>query len=232
MTNTGDENIMPLPTISITFDEWPDASNAAFVIMTAAGLAGTYFVTPTMIDTPGGPTLNTLLAMKEQGWEIGVYSSLNMVNLRNVSRIDASNKLKALKDAMWAKGLQVRTLAAAQRAWNAPLARLAGCFDFVRVADQMRADVGHWGQFPITNKRYVRGGATTSLDEGDTAASLIAQVDDLIALGGYWNVVVHKIGSGGYSVNAAAFTALCQKVANEVALGTMRCLTQEQLYSE
>lgn len=216
--------------ICLTFDEWPEASTNAFNIMQPLGLVGTYFVTPSMIDGPGGAALNSLLAMKEFGWEIGVYSGVNMANLWTTSRIQASDKLKSLKDAMWSKGIEVRSFAAGQRAWNARLAELSDCYDFVRVADEYRSTTGQWGHFPITDNRYIRGGATNSLDVVDTAASLSAQVDDLISLGGFWNVIVHRVADSGSSrIGTAAFTGFCQKIASEVALGTLECVRFDKL---
>lgn len=223
------EDILPLPTVCLTFDEWPEAATEAYGIMAAHGLVGTYFVTPSMVDQAGGPALATILSMKQAGWEIGVYSGVNMVTLEANSRVLANNKLRDLKNAMWALGLPVTSIAPAQRAWNNLNRRLTqGIFSGVRVADEFRNTVGHWGVFPVADPLYTRGGGTASLSSVDTVASLTAQVDDLIALGGYWIVVLHRVSNDGqepsYTLDKTKFTAFCAKISSEVTAGTLRCV--------
>ncbi len=234
---------MPLPTVLFTFDEHKEAATEAFGIMATYGLAGTYFVTPSKIDTAYGPATGTLVAMKENNWELGVYSGTyspspgvdwNMVQWEASNRINVNNRFRDLKADMLARGLPVTSMAPNQRAWSLPLSRMVeGVYTHVRVADEMRSSTGQWGQFPISNLRYIRGGGTASLSSTDTAASLIAQVDDLISLGGYWQIVIHRVSDDGleplYTVNKTIFAALCAKVQTEITAGNLQALRVRDL---
>lgn len=219
------EHEMTLPTIVLTFDEWKEAATEAFPAMLTQGLPGTYFVTPSLIDTTSGPSLGTLLAMRQNGWEIGVYSGVNMPALEYESRVLANNKLVALKNDMWAKGIPVTSLAANQRDWNAKCRALAdGIYDRVRVVSQY----GTYQTLPLSDPLWVDKGATLSLSSTDTPASLSAQVDALIANGGVWIVVIHRVSADGqqpaYTVEKSTFTSFCSKIATEVQAGTLRCV--------
>lgn len=223
-----------LPSIALTFDEWPEAATEAFGIMMTHGLVGTYFVTPTTIDAAGGPTTNTLLAMKQYGWEIGVYGSSgvagqNLVQLEASNRITANQRLLSLKAGMEAKGFPVSSIAPNQRAWNTKLRNLAeGIYDRVRVAADFRATLGYWQSLPVPDPLYVKNGGSQSLSSTDTAPALCATVDDLIALGGAWIVVIHRVSDDGLNpgstITKSVFSSLCAKIAAEVALGNLRCV--------
>jgi len=215
----------------LTFDHYSETASICFDLLSAYGLIGTYFVNHRVIDTQNGPSLNALLEMRESGWGIEAYSGVNMVSLLANDRLQASAKLKEIKDGFWAKGLPVRCLAPSGRMWNANLARLAdGIFDFVRVGDETRDEIGRWQELPVSDPLYIRGGGTESLSNSDTFEALSARVDDLIALGGMWAPTIHRVSDdyvpqlAAYTISTSIMRSFCAKIASEVSAGRLNCV--------
>lgn len=211
------------PKIAITFDEWKTTATEAFpVFLDYPNVRATYFVSPAYIDTASGPSASTLLAMKQSGWEIGVYSGVHFPDMEYNSRIDANVKMLALKDQMRAKGFPVTSMSAGQRAWNQKCRMLAeGIFTHVRVVDNFT-----WQAQPIPDRLWVKDGGTASFSDTDTAASLIGQLNSVIASGGIWIPVIHRTSDDGtdpvYTVKkTAVLRPFVEAVSNAVAAGTI-----------
>jgi len=169
-----------------------------------------------------------------KGWEIGarVYGTVNgaeanMVALMNSDRGMAFARLKAAKDLMYAQGFDIKTIAAAQRAWAPQLRGMAAqLFDNVRVADTVA-----WGSYPIMDRLYVSAGGTDSWSATDTVASLSAQLDAVIAVGGIWYPVIHRIDSSGdplYTIPIPVFQGFTAYLQSKVAAGLVRAVTFEK----
>lgn len=214
------------PTICLTFDYYVEATTNARTIMDSYDLVGTFFVAPYTVGAPDQPTRANLALMKALGWEIGAYTDDNWVTLEAADRLQLLDDMKALKDDMHALGLPVTSLAPNQRAWNQKLAYLVeDYFSHVRVVDIFRSVSGAYQSLPVPNRLWVREGGTASLTTSDTEASLSAQVDDLIEMGGLWTVIIHRVSNVGdenYRVPIDVFTAFCAKIAAERDAGNLR----------
>lgn len=220
-------------TICITFDHH---NTVPLKLLADNGLVGTYFVSPATIGATGGPTVNSLLAMKMNGIEIGLYSGrcilkgkdYNMVQAATLDRMATNKHLLGLKNGMEAKGFPVLSLAPNQRAWSSGLAGIArGMFTHVRVASDSRVGVGHWQALPVPDRLYVKGGGTASLSASDTANSLSAQLDDLIANGGLWIVVIHRVatsGDAGLTIAPSVLSTFFQYVKSKITSGDVTCI--------
>lgn len=210
-----------LATLALTFDYWKDASDTALGIMYPLGLVGTYYVQYDVVGQTNQVTISDLTAMKQLGWEIGAYTGDNMVTMWSNNRNTAFTKLKAIDDGMSALGFSVQTIAPNQRSWNSCLANLAdGRYLGVRVAD----DTSGPEPLPIANPTYIRKGGAGSWSSSDTAASILARVDSLIASGGLGIEVIHKIGAvaDDLTVNTQVFKDVMAGLSSRVAAGVLR----------
>lgn len=216
-----------LPTICLTFDFYENAMSQAKPIMDLYGLTGTYFVDLSTIDDVGGPTFTQLTAAKAAGWEIGAYTGTNWVTAEAANRDTLVQLAISIKNGFYEIGLPVVSLAPNQRAWNLKLRNLMddGVFERVRVVDNYFTNDGYFQELPVPDLLWVKDGGSLSLTTADTGESLVAQVDELIELGGLWTVVIHNVSDTGdtnYRVTPAAFNLLCNKIQNEVAAGRLR----------
>ncbi len=225
---------MALPRVVFTFDEHKEAATEAWGVMNPHGLMGTYYVTPSLVDTANGPAKSSLLAMKQVGWGIELYSGSyspsagvywNMVQLEASNRITANDYLIGLKNSMQTLGLPVKSIAPNQRAWNLKLRNMmVNVFDAVRVVDNSAA----YQSVPVADPLWVKDGGTASLSSTDTVASLSTQVDSLIAAGNdkLLVFVIHRVSDDGLqptlTVNkSTVFAGLCSKVGAEIAAGNL-----------
>jgi polysaccharide deacetylase len=209
-----------IPAVSLTFDEWNTTIPNAQPILDSYGLKGTYFVTPSLVNQPSGPSTSQLAAWHSAGHELGVYSGVNMVDLYATDPNSALTKLQTLKSQMAGLGFPVTSLAAAQRAWNRSCRDLAaGIFSQVRVAHEMI-----WQSLPVPDRLYLREGGTASLSVTDTPTSVRNQVDLLVEQGGAWFVVVHGVATVGdaYNVPIATLDAICERIAFHKSAGRLR----------
>lgn len=216
-----------LPTVCLTFDYYANAMTQAKPIMDAYGLVGTYFVELATIDASGGPTFSSLTQAKSAGWEIGAYTGTNWVNAEAANRNTLVQLAIATKEGFREIGLPVVSLAPNQRAWNLKLRNLMddGLFERVRVVDHFFTTDGYFQELPVPDLLWVKDGGSQSLSATDTGASLSAQVDQLIALGGLWTIVIHNVADSGdpnFRVGSAAFNTLCNKLQNEQLAGRLR----------
>ena len=213
----------PRASIAITFDAHATTYPVAFPILQAHGLVGTYYVDPA---APSAKP-SQLVELKRAGWSVGAYSGYNMVGVYRTKGPEAAKS--ALTEIMARTsdyaGFSVTALAPNQRAWSTDLANLAtGLVSSVRVVDNF----AQWQTLPVPNMLYVRDGGTPSLSVSDTADSLRATLSRLIAAGGLWTVVVHKVGDDAdpaYSVSREALEALCAAAATERAAGRLAVIT-------
>lgn len=217
-------------TIAMTFDTDVTTYTNALWDMAAKGIPGTFFADADRINGAGQPTRDNLLLMAMQGWEIGarVYGTLsgaeaNMVSVMTNNRSVAFDRLKAAKDLMYAQGFAIKSIAASQRAWSMPLRGMAAqLFEGVRVAD-----VTAWGGYPV-DPLYVRAGGTSSWSGADTPASLRAQLDAVIAAGGVWYPVIHRVDNTGdpnYTIPVAVFADFTTYLKSKIAAGLVRAVT-------
>lgn len=214
----------------MTFDTDVTTYSNALWDMAGKGIPGTFFADADRINAAGQPTRDNLLLMAMQGWEIGarVYGTLNgaeanMVSVMTNNRSIAFDRLKAAKELMYAQGFAIRSIAASQRAWSSPLRGMAAqLFDAVRVAD-----VTSWGSYPV-DPLYVRAGGTNSWSAQDTVASLSAQLNAVIAAGGVWYPVIHRVDNAGdpnYTVPVAVFQGFTAYLKSKVDAGLVRAVT-------
>lgn len=218
-----------MPTICLTFDYYENAMSQAKPIADVYSLPGTYFAPLSMIDQPGGPTLSQLTLAKATGWEIGAYSETNWVTAEATDRNALVAYATSIKQGFADLGLPVVSLAPNQRAWNGKLRNLMadGVFERIRVVDNFFTVDGYFQELPVPDLLWVKDGGSPSLTTSDTGASLSAQVDQLIALGGLWTVVIHNVSDTGdvnYRVTPAAFNTFCNKIQNEVTAGNLRAV--------
>lgn len=217
-----------MKTVAITFDYWPDAFTVASPLMLARGLLGTWFVSPDTIDTSLGIQRDHLTQLKMSGWTIGAYSDDNMVDLFNLDRNAAMDRLASIKAQFRAKGFEVQSLAPNQRAWNERLRNVCvGLFERVRVAllDEPQS-------LPVEDSLWINKGGVPSLDNGTTSASVNGRIDDFLAGSGeLLHFVVHKIGdgTGDFEVPLAAFTALLDRLEAERDAGTIQVIGYDDL---
>lgn len=233
-----------LPTVVMTFDTDITTYTNALWTMTpdpSTGLPvipGTFFADADRIGNSGWPSKDNLLIMAMKGWEIGarVYGTLdgkeaNLVAVLNsgngAGRGIAFDRLRAAKDLMHAQGFDIKSIAAAQRAWNPALRGMAAClFDNVRVAD-----VAGYGTLPVTDRLYVRDGqGSNSWGASDTVASLSAVLDGLIAAGpfSYWVPVIHRIDTSGdplYTISPTVFQGFISYLQSKITAGVVRATT-------
>lgn len=222
-----------LPTVVMTFDTDITTYTNALFDMDAKGIPGTFFADADRIGNSGWPSKDNLLIMAMKGWEIGarVYgiinnAEVNMVAALNADREMAFDRLKAAKDLMYAQGFDIRSIAAAQRAWNPALRGMASClFDNVRVAD-----VVGYGTLPTADRLYVRDGGSDSWSSSTTVASFTAWLDGLIAAGpnsvGY--PIVHRIDTSGdplYTISPTVFHDCMTVLQGRVLEGVVRATT-------
>lgn len=223
---------VPRATVAMTFDTDLTTYANAFFDMREKGIPGTFFADSDRMGRPGWPRREDLGHMARSGWEIGVRvcgvlddTEANMVAVYKAEgEAAALERLKAQKNAMLDIGFDVRSAAAAQRAWSPRLAEMAaGLFENVRVADRVV-----WGKYPIADRLYVRDGGTESWGAGDTAASLCAQLEAVIAAGGIWLPVIHRIDDEGdpfYTVPIAVFEGFTSYLRDRIADGRVRAVT-------
>jgi len=222
-----------LPTIVMTFDTDVTTYTNALFDMEAKGIPGTFFADADRINTAGWPSKDNLLIMAMKGWEVGarVYGTIsgaeaNMVALLTNNRGTAFDRLKAAKDLMYAQGFDIKSIAAAQRAWSVPLRGMAAqLFDNVRVADTV-----NYGTLPIADRLYVRDGGSNSWSSADTVASLSAWLDGLIAAGpnAIGIPVIHRIDTAGdpnYTISPTVFQGFTSYLQSKIAAGVVRAVT-------
>lgn len=219
-------------TIALTFDFHPQAATIAADIMRPLGIRGTFYADPAAVGAEGEVSLDNLITLKEDGWEIGAYTSNasgeNMVTLWRSNRALALMRLKEIDDGMAALGFEVDTIAPNARAWNRPLANMArGRFKAVRAADVLKDHE----TYPIADPFYVSKGANQSWGTGgasagvsDTAANILKRVDALIPSGGMRIEVIHRIGPVGdaYTIVTSEFEAAMKGLADRVSRGVLR----------
>jgi hypothetical protein len=186
--------------------------------------------------------------MAAGGFEIGarVYGTIsglesNMVAVYLDNRDTALARLKTQRDVLNAIGFNIESIAASQRAWSTQLEGLSRhLFKNVRVVDNCITNISGvcipppiWQSYPIPDRLYVRDGATASLSAGDTAITLCAQLDALIAdaastgQGKAWFIVVHKVSDPAsadpnYTVSFTEFKGFTSCLQNRVSLGKAR----------
>ncbi len=224
-------------TIAMTFDTDVTTYTNALFDMEAKGIPGTFFADADRIGMSGQPTRDHLLIMAMKGWEIGarVYGTINgaevnMVAALNADRGVAFARLKAAKDLMYAQGFDIKSIAAAQRAWNSSLRGMAAqLFDNVRVAD-----VVGYGTLPIADRLYVRDGGSASWSASDTIASLSAWLDGLIAAGpnAFGTPIIHRIDTTGdplYTISPTVFQGFTSYLQSKIAAGVVRAVTFRDL---
>ena len=222
-------------TVAMTFDNYDTTYSNAFFDMLSKGIPGTFFVDSSRVGLPGNPTKDNLILMAANGWEIGarVYgivngAEVNMVASWNNNRDDASDRLKAQRDEMLGMNFAIKSIAASQRAWSPQLRGLAShLFENVRVADNITTPPT-FQSYPIPDRLYVSDGATNSWGGPDTVASLSAQLDSLIANGGLWIPVIHRVDSSGdpnYTVATSVFQGFTSYLQSKIALGVVRAVT-------
>ncbi len=195
--------------------------------MKARGLVGTFFVNPDVVDDPytDAATTAQLNDLHAAGWSIQAYSGVNMADLLSSGgAVAARARLAEVKRGMAARGFVVSALAPTQVAWNDELKSLAGdYFQTVRaIQGSSRQD------YPFPDPLWVKEGGQDSLSSHDTAQSLSASLDHWEAVGGIWTLVIHKVGDDAdpsYSVGAADFASLCDKIAAEVKAGRVKMVT-------
>lgn len=224
-----------LPTVVMTFDTDVTAYTNALFDMEAKGIPGTFFADADRVGTSGWPNKDNLLIMAMKGWEIGarVYgiinnAEVNMVTALNADRTMAFDRLKAAKELMYAQGFDIKSIAAAQRAWNQALRGMASClFENVRVADIV-------GYGTVTDRLYIRGGGSASWSGSDTVASLCTWLDNLIAAGpnAVGIPVIHRIDNSGdpnYTISPAIFQGFTSYLQTKIAAGVVRAVTLREL---
>jgi hypothetical protein len=180
------------------------------------------FVEPDQIDATLAGELRELQAA---GWTVGAYSGVNMRNLSDTQGAGAAlDKLKALSAGMAQKGFATSVLAPNQRAWGVDLAEQArGIFALVRVCGDFRA----FEDWPIPAPLYMDRGGTPSLSASDTVKSLQDTLSLLIADGGLWVVVIHKVGDDdpAYSVKTDVLRGFLDAVVRERDAGRIMVIT-------
>ena len=220
-----------LPTVVMTFDTDVTTYTNALFDMETKGIPGTFFADADRINTAGWPSRDNLIIMAMKGWEVGarVYGTINggeanMVSVLASDRGVAFSRLKAAKDLMYAQGFDIKSIAAAQRAWSVPLRGMAAqLFENVRVAD-----VVNYG--PVSDRLYVRDGGSASWSSSDTVASLSAWLDGLIAAGpnAIGIPVVHRIDTSGdpnYTISPSVFHDFTSYLQSRIAAGVVRAVT-------
>ena len=220
------------PTIALTFDVYSTTYTVAYPIMKKYGLVGTFFNDPAYIDDrklPDYATSEQLHELKDNGWSIQGYTSVDMIKLINAEGPRAAlAKLIDVKSGMHRLGFTIETIAPASRNWDYRLRELSQS-----IYTNVRANkaVGKWQSYPIPDALNVQHGATVSLNGSDTFDSLGAQLDSLEASGGMWAAVIHKVGDESdpqMSVPADVFEAFCARIAADVAAGKLRAATFEE----
>lgn len=223
-----------VPALTLTFDKHPETVSTAWPIMNARGLVGTFFVAPSTVlaagvGAPPPPQCyqHLLVAMKETGWEIGVYFDVNAPAFWSSNgRVAFCERVQQQLDTMRGWELPVSSLAAPQRAWNPTLRGIIqNYYDRVRVADIARDTAGAWETLPVPDPLYIRGGGIDSLSPGDTVASLCARIDDLIALGGLAQWITHRVADSGdpnYRIPVATFTAVMDYIKTKRDAGLLQ----------
>jgi hypothetical protein len=222
---------MTIPTVAITFDQYIEAYSTAYPMLNNRNLVATFFVDPDMV-TSGAPgfTRDALTQLKMNGWTIGAYSGINLATAMGTDRNIVMNRFASIISQMTALGFPVRSLAAAGRGWTTQLRNLArGTFAKVRVASGYLPSCPQ--ELPLPDPLFVMNGGTASLGASDTAASLDQAVTDFLQLGGFWSIVIHKVGDtpDSYAVSTQAFTALANRLATEVAAGNLRVVGYDDL---
>lgn len=215
-----------LPTIALTFDQ--DAGDntyaTAFPIMNPLLLAGTLYIKPSLVGSAGYYTMPQLVIFKMLGWEIGAYLPGDMPALWTADRDAAFALIKSNGDALEALGFAPSTIAPGGRLWNQYLGNMArGRFKGVRIPQ------GYvWPQpYPIADPLLgVSGGGAASWSSSDTAASILARVDALIAAGpgNMATEVLHNVGpvADAYTVNTTVFSDAMTGIAQRRDAGLLR----------
>lgn len=222
-------------TLALTFDQdEPNNSfySVVFPIMNAASrrIVGTLYLVPTLIGTAGYFTLPQLVIFKMLGWEIGTYLPGDMPAFWAADRDAAFALIKSNGDALAALGFAPATIAPGGRLWNEYLGNMArGRFKGVRIPQ------GYvWPQpYPVADPmRGVSGGGANSWGVNDTAASILARVDALIAAGpGYFATeVIHKVGptADATTVLTSVFTEAMDGIVQRRDAGLLRVGPFEQ----
>lgn len=244
-TITGAWSSPMLPTLALTFDQ--DTTNntylTAYPMMNpnpqfAGGpLVGTVYIKPSLVGTAGYFNLPQLVILKMIGWEIGVYLPGDNVALCTADRDAAFAAIKTSADALQALGFAPATIAPGGRLWNKYLGNMArGRFKGVRIPQ------GYvWPQpYPIADPVLgVSGGGAASwgIDQAaigfsDTAASILARVDALIASGpgNMATEVIHNIGpvADAKTILTSEAQAAFVGIAQRRDAGLLRVATFEQ----
>jgi hypothetical protein len=193
------------------FDVYVTTITEGETMMDAHGIVSTFFVYFETLDTSSSyPTTAQLKKFRSKGHEIGAYSggyddgTPSGCDLRQLSQktkkingVDvniglrlARDRLLAIKASAVAKGFNPESLAPYRRAWSEPLGYITeGIFENVRAVDD------HVLQpLPVPNRHYVSKGGAPSLDNADTAETIIAQIENLCVNGGIYFMVIHQIG--------------------------------------
>jgi hypothetical protein len=231
-------------TVAITFDYWVEALSNGLPILRARGLPATFYVATEsgsvdLIDYPGLPSSQQLADAEQAGWEIGIYSNVNMVTMLGAlsgtppmatpaNALATKRFMVAQIDKLKAKGFVAKSYAPNQRAWNDQLANLSrDIYQAVRVIAEGGADQG----YPIGDPNYVRRKAYASLGVNDTAASLCAQLDAIVAAGPVlWTIVAHKVGPtpDPYTISSTEFAGFadCLKAKRDAGLVRVTTFTK------
>lgn len=224
-----------IPTIAITFDVYDTTYSNALWDMVSKGIPGTFFADCDKIGTAGNPSKDNLILMAANGWEIGarVYRTIagaeaNMVAVWLNNRGVACDRLMAQKTAMHNLGFDIKSIAASQRQWSPQLRGVAShLFENVRVANNVTTPPT-FQAYPIPDPLYVQNGGTNSWGGSDTVASLSAQLDGLIANGGLWIPIIHRVDTTGdpaFTVQTSVFQGFTSYLQSKIAAGQVRAVT-------
>lgn len=211
-------------TIVITADVYRTTYDIARFELINRGIPCTWFVIPEGIDLGGQPTRAELVALIDNGWEIGAYSNADMVALRTSDRETAFDRMLAMQTAMRAKGFDTRSMAPQSRAWNLGLANMSRqIFRNVRSV----GNVTDFQHYPIADRNYVDLGGSVSFGNTWTLAAMQAKLDALIADGGIWIPNVHLLGmpEDPLTMDPAKFFAFLDYVKVKMDAGLLRAVT-------
>lgn len=220
-----------------TFDQYPTAASVAFGIMAPLGIVGTAYANPFMVGQADNFSTADLTLLAQSGWEIGGYAqgvingaTSTMVDMWLDNRVKANDRLRSIQSTMDGLGFRVTSIAPTGRSWNGPLANLArGRFAAARAPIQG----GAWQSLPVPDPMNVPLGGTNTWSNSDTLISLKAQLDSLIATGGMWVSVTHKVGPTGDSLTipTQVFSDFMAYVKDRVTAGVLVVKTVTQAFA-
>lgn len=212
-------------TIAITFDYWRSAYTDALPIMNAKNLQATYYVAPTTVGVGDGPTLNELAVLQQLGWEIGIYSNLNMVTSLTENRVTTKQWMANQKAQLLEIGFDAKSYAPNSRQWNPALANLSrDIYQNVRSANGSTT----LQTYPVPDFNNVQNGISNSLSGADTGASLCSYVSTVAQSPGTLAIIVaHKVGDVGdsYTIKRSDFSQFVDCLAAARDAGTIRVTT-------